>query len=120
MGGEIGLAFITTFLRVRGQVASNLLGQHVQIGDEQVLQRIQIYGQATARAGDPASVSTRGAAILNNVVHATAITQGILDAFVLLAAATAVTVMLVVTRGAAPQGPASHVPLLGRRAARAP
>ncbi len=52
MGGEIGLAFITTFLRVRGQVASNLLGQHIQIGDAQVLQRIQAYGAATAqRAG---------------------------------------------------------------------
>ncbi|HTC50870.1 MAG TPA: MFS transporter [Steroidobacteraceae bacterium] len=120
MGGEIGLAFITTFLRVRGQVASNLLGQHVQIGDEQVLQRIQTYGAATARAGDPTSIGTRGAAILNNVVHATAVTQGILDAFVVLAAATAITVMLVVTRGAAPQGPASHVPLLARRAARLP
>ena len=104
MGGEIGLAFITTFLRVRGQVASNLLGQHVQIGDAQVLQRIQAYGAATASAGDPASASTRGAAVLNNVVHATAITQGILDAFVVLAGATAITVMLVVTRRAAPPG----------------
>ena len=54
-----------------------------------------------------------GAAILNNVVHATAITQGIMDAFVVLAAATAITVMLLVTRRAAPPGPASHVPILG-------
>jgi len=120
MGGEIGLAFVTTFLRVRGQIASNLIGQHVQIGDPQVLQRVQMYGTATARAGDPASVTTRGAAILNNVVHATSITQGIMDAFVVLAAATAITVMLVVSRRAAPQGPASHVPLFGRRPAQVP
>jgi DHA2 family multidrug resistance protein len=120
MGGEIGLAFVTTFLRVRGQVASNLIGQHVQIGDAQVLQRMQAYGTATARAGDPASVTTRGAAILNNVVHATSITQGIMDAFVVLAAATAITVMVVVTRRAAPPGPASHVPLFGRRTAPVP
>ena len=122
MGGEIGLAFVTTFLRVRGQVASNLIGQHVQIGDAQVLQRIQSYGAATAQAGagDAAAVSARGAAILNSVVHATSITQGILDAFVVLAAATAITVMLVVTRRAAPPGPASHVPLFGRRTARLP
>ena len=120
MGGEIGLAFITTFLRVRGQVASNLIGQHVQIGDAQVLQRIQAYGAATARAGDTASVSTRGAAILNNIVHAASITQGIMDAFVVLAGATAITVILIVTRKAAPAGPASHVPLFARRAARAP
>jgi MFS transporter, DHA2 family, multidrug resistance protein len=120
MGGEIGLAFVTTFLRVRGQIASNLIGQHVQIGDAQVLQRMQMYGTATARAGDPASVTTRGAAILNNVVHATSITQGIMDAFVVLAAATAITVMLVVSRRAAPQGPASHVPLFGRGPAQVP
>ena len=120
MGGEIGLAFITTFLRVRGQVASNLLGQHVQSGDAQVLQRIQAYGAATASAGDPASAATRGAAILNNIVHAASITQGIMDAFVVLAGATAITVMLIVTRKAAPAGPASHVPLFARGAARVP
>ncbi|MEJ0005368.1 MAG: hypothetical protein WDM77_03010 [Steroidobacteraceae bacterium] len=91
-----------------------------QSGDDQVLQRIQTYGAATARAGDPASSSTRGAAILNTVVHATSITQGVMDAFVLLAAATAVTVMLVVTRRAAPPGPASPVPIFPRRPVAAP
>jgi DHA2 family multidrug resistance protein len=115
MGGEVGLAFVTTFLRVRGQIASNLLGQHVQIGDAQVLERIQTYGAATAQAGNPAGAAARGTAILNSIVHATSITQGILDAFVVLAAATAITVMLVVTRRAAPPGPASHVPIFGRR-----
>src|SRR5580692_7746523 len=120
MGGEIGLAFITTFLRVRGQIASNLLGQHVQIGDAQVVQRIQTYGAATSQAGDPAAAAARGTAILNSIVHATSITQGILDAFVVLATATAITVMLVVTRRAAPPGPASHVPIFGRRAVPTP
>src|SRR6266702_4385258 len=43
-GGEVGTAFITTFVRVRGQVASNHLGQHIQIGDGQVIQRLQAYG----------------------------------------------------------------------------
>jgi DHA2 family multidrug resistance protein len=120
MGGEVGLAFITTLLRVRGQVASNLLGQHVQVGDVQVLQRIQAYGAATARAGDPGSASARGAAVLNGIVHATAVTQAIMDAFVVLAGATAITVMLIVTRRAAPRGPASHVPFFRRRADAAP
>ena len=120
MGGEIGLAFITTFLRVRGQVASNLLGQHVQVGDVQVLQRIQAYGAATASAGDPTQTTTRGAAVLNNIVHATSITQGIMDSFVVLAGATAITVILIVTRRAAPPGPASHIPLFPARAARVP
>jgi len=116
-GGELGAAFIATFVRVRGQIASNHLGQHIQIGDGQVIQRLQAYGAATARAGDPSSALTRGAAVLNNVVHATAITQGIIDAFVVIAAATAVTVILIITRRAAPPGPASHVPIFAPRKA---
>jgi len=115
-GGEIGSAFIQTFVRVRGQIASNHLGQHIQIGDGTVIQRIQAYGAATARAGDPLSATTRGASVLNNVVHASALTQGIIDAFVVIAAATALTVIFIVTRRAAPPGPASHMPLFASRA----
>ncbi len=32
MGGEIGLAFVTTLVRVRSQTASNLIGQHIEAG----------------------------------------------------------------------------------------
>jgi MFS transporter, DHA2 family, multidrug resistance protein len=114
-GGELGTAFISTFVRVRGQIASNHLGQHIQIGDGEVLHRIQAYGGATARAGDPSSALTRGATVLNNIVHGAAITQGIIDAFVVIAAATALTVILIVTRRAAPAGPASHTPVFAPR-----
>jgi DHA2 family multidrug resistance protein len=114
-GGEIGTAFITTFVRVRGQVASNHLGLNLQVGDARVIQRIQTYGAATARAGDPESAFTRGSVVLNNVVHGMAITQGIIDAFVVIAAATALTVIFIVTRRAAPLGPASHMPLFAPR-----
>ena len=114
-GGEVGQAFIATFVRIRGQIASNHLGQHIQIGDGQVIQRLQAYGAATAQAGDPASATTRGATVLNNLVHGMAITQGIIDAFVVIAAATALTVILIVTRKAAPPGPASHTPILAPR-----
>jgi DHA2 family multidrug resistance protein len=109
MGGEVGQAFIVTFIRVRGQVASNLLGLHVQIGDGQVAQRLQIYAAATAPAGNSASASARGTAVLGSVVHSIAITQGIIDAFVVIAGLTAVTLILLVTRKAAPPGPASHI-----------
>jgi DHA2 family multidrug resistance protein len=117
MGGEIGQAFIATFVRVRGQVASNRLGQHIQIGDTQVIQRLQAYGGATARAGDPSTAATRGATVLNNLVHGMALTQGIIDAFVVIAAATALTLIVIVTRRAAPPGPASHVPIFAPRSA---
>jgi DHA2 family multidrug resistance protein len=114
MGGEIGQSFTATFLRVRGQVASNLLGQHIQIGDEQVVQRIRALGAATARAGDPASITTRGEAIMSGMVHGASITQGIIDTFVVIAAATAVTLILIISRRAAPVGPATHVPFFSR------
>jgi DHA2 family multidrug resistance protein len=113
MGGEVGQAFIATFVRVRGQVASNHLGQHIQIGDPAVIQRVQAYGAATARLGDPAAGALRGENVLGGVVHAMSITQGIIDAFVVIAVATAITLMLIVTRRAAPPGPASHQPILG-------
>ena len=111
MGGEIGQAFITTFVRVRGQVASNLLGLHIQSGDPQTIERIQRYAAATARAGDPQSATARAAGILANVVRQSAVTQGIIDSLVVIAAMTALTLLLIVTRRAAPLGPASHVPL---------
>jgi DHA2 family multidrug resistance protein len=113
MGGEVGQAFIATFVRVRSQVASNHLGQHIQIGDPAALQRIQAYGAATARLGDPAAGALRGENVLGSVVHAMALTQGIIDAFVVIAVATAITLMIIVTRRAAPLGPASHQPILG-------
>ena len=109
MGGEVGQAFITTFIRVREQVASNLLGLHVQVGDVQTIQRLQTYAAATARAGDPSSAAARGAAVLGNVVRSVATTQGIIDGFIVIAALTAVTLILIVTRRAAPPGPATHV-----------
>jgi MFS transporter, DHA2 family, multidrug resistance protein len=109
MGGEVGQAFISTFVRVRGQIASNLLGQHVQIGDATVLQRVQAYGAVTARAGDPLSAGTRGATVLNGIVHAASITQAIIDAFIVIAAATCVVLLIIASRRAAPIGPATHV-----------
>jgi DHA2 family multidrug resistance protein len=113
MGGEVGQAFIATFIRVRSQIASNLLGLHVQIGDGQVAQRLEAYAAATAPAGN--SDTARGAAVLDSVVHSMAVTQGIIDAFVVIAALTAVTLILIVTRRAAPPGPASHISPFARR-----
>jgi MFS transporter, DHA2 family, multidrug resistance protein len=109
MGGEVGQAFITTLIRVREQVASNLLGLHVQIGDGQTIHRLQAYAAATAPAGDPSSAPTRGAAVLSSVIRSAATTQGIIDGFIVIAVLTTVTLILIVTRRAAPPGPATHV-----------
>jgi MFS transporter, DHA2 family, multidrug resistance protein len=111
MGGEIGSAFVTTLARVRGQVASNLLGQHVQVGDPQVLQRVRAYGAVTTRVFDPGAAVARGELVLSDVVRSAATTQAVIDGFVAVAALTAVALLIVVFRSAAPQGPASAPPL---------
>lgn len=107
MGGEIGSGFITTLARVREQIASNLIGLHVQAGDAQVLQRIGAYGAATTRGIDPVGAAYRGETVLDNVVRAAATTQAVMDCFVALALLTAVALLILVTHRAAPQGPAS-------------
>jgi hypothetical protein len=43
-----------------------------------------------------------------------AITQGIIDSFMVIAACTALTVLLVAMARSAPRGPASHVSPFGR------
>ena len=115
MGGELGSAFVVTFVRKRSQIASNLLGQHLQIGDADTVHRIQQYAGATARAGDPSNATERGATLLNSVVHSAATTQAIIDSFVALAFAAAVVLIVIVTRQAAPPHPAGHVPLFKPR-----
>jgi DHA2 family multidrug resistance protein len=115
MGGEIGTAFTVTFVRKRGQIASNLIGQHLQIGDADVIDRMQTYADATAPAGDDSDAFTRGATVLHTVVHSQSIMQGIVDSFVVIAAATAFVLILLVTRRAAPPHPAAHIPFFAPR-----
>jgi MFS transporter, DHA2 family, multidrug resistance protein len=120
MGGEIGSAFVTTLSRVRGQVASNLIGQHVQIGDPQVIQRVTAYGAATTRVIDPVGAVSRGQQVLGNVVRAAATTQAVIDGFVAVGLLTAVALLIVVLRSAAPEGPASPMPLFPVRGSKPP
>jgi DHA2 family multidrug resistance protein len=111
MGGEIGSAFVTTLARVRGQAASNLIGQHVQVGDPQVIQRVSAYGVLTTRVIDPAGAVARGELVLGNVVRAASTTQAVIDCFVTLGLLTAVALLIMALRRAAPEGPASAPPM---------
>jgi DHA2 family multidrug resistance protein len=107
MGGEIGTAFVTTLARVREQVASNLIGQHLQTGDPQVIQRVRAYGAATTKVIDPVGAVARGELALDNIVRIAANTQAVIDCFVVIAIMTAVALLILVIRSAAPEGPAS-------------
>lgn len=114
MGGEVGSAFITTLARVRGQVASNLIGQHVQSGAPQVVDRLRAYGSATTRVLDPDGAIGRGQQILGNVVRSAATMQAIIDGFIAVGLLSAVGLLILVLRSAAPEGPASALPLFPR------
>jgi len=111
MGGEVGSAFITTLTRMREQVASNLIGQHLQSGDARVLQRLSAYGSATTHVIDVAGAAHRGQLVLGNVVRAAATTQSVMDGFVAVGFLSAIALLIVVFRNAAPEGPASAIPL---------
>ena len=108
MGGEIGQAFVVTFDRVRSQIASNLIGLHVQSGDIAVNARIQAYAAATRAAGDPLAGTARGAKILGTVVHNLAATEGVIDTFEAIAAFAALALILMAAQNPAPRGPATH------------
>jgi len=114
MGGEIGQAFVATLTRVRGQVASNLIGLHVQAGDGQVVGRLAAYAARAGRGDpDPTAAARRAAGLLGGVVRSAAQTQGVIDSFVTVAGLTALALALVVAHRPAPLGPASHRPLFG-------
>jgi len=120
MGGEMGTAFVTTLARVREQVASNLIGQHLQVGDPQVIQRVTAYGAATTKVIDPVGAVTRGELTLGNIVRIAANTQAVIDCFVVVGLMTAVALLIVVIRSAAPEGPASPMSLFRARGSSPP
>jgi len=107
MGGEIGQAFAVTFVRVRGQLADNLIGLHVQTGDAAAEQRMRVYGAATARLGDASAALPRGATLLGAAVRQAATTQAIIDAYLVMAVVAALGVLLLMAQKAPPPNPAA-------------
>jgi DHA2 family multidrug resistance protein len=97
---------------VRSQVASNLIGLHVQAGDGAVMQRVSAYAAVAGRNGaDPTTATGRGVTLLGGVVRSAAATQGVIDCFVVVGGLTALALLIVVAHRPAPIGPASHKPL---------
>lgn len=119
-GGELGTAFMTTLARVREQIASNLIGLHVQVGDPRIIHRVQEYGAATTRSIDPAGALERGRLVLAAAVRSAATTQAVIDGFVAIAVLAVVALLIMVFRSAAPAGPASPPPLFPTRAGAKP
>jgi DHA2 family multidrug resistance protein len=120
MGGEIGTAAVATLARVRGQVASNMIGQHVRIGDLDVIARLRAYGAATTRVFDPQLAASRGVAVLSSVVRAASTTQAVIDCFVAISALASIALLVLVLMQSAPSGPASAVPWIAPKATKPP
>jgi DHA2 family multidrug resistance protein len=81
-GAEVGSAFIQTFVRVREQAYSNLIGLHVTAGSLATDQRLQDYAKAvTPRSIGPAEANARATALLARSVAAQANVLAYIDGF---------------------------------------
>ena len=111
LGGEIGTAFTATLVRVRGQIASNQIGLHVQTGDPAVLQRLNLYAAVAGRGAGPTVANGRALVALDQAVRRAASTQAVIDSFIVIAGLTALALLMVSIHRAAPLGPATPRPL---------
>jgi MFS transporter, DHA2 family, multidrug resistance protein len=95
-GGEIGTAFMQTFVRVREQVHSNLIGLHVDSLAGTTIDRLAAYrGAVGARSADVAEVSAKAAKLLANAVAQQAAVLSYIDGFLAAAGGAFVCLLLV-------------------------
>ena len=81
-GGEIGTAFMQTFVRVREQVHSNLIGLHVDSLGGQTADRLAAYRSAVgAHSSDAALAAERATSLLGSAVAKQAAVLSYIDGF---------------------------------------
>ncbi|ORE90364.1 MFS transporter [Aurantimonas sp. 22II-16-19i] len=81
-GGEIGIAFMETFLRVREQVHSNLVGLHVQSHQDLTAERLAAYEHLLApHMTDPAAIAGQATGLLASAVARQAAVLSYIDGF---------------------------------------
>jgi MFS transporter, DHA2 family, multidrug resistance protein len=94
-GAELGTAFIQTFIRVREQVYSNLIGLHVTSGSSSTVTRLQGYANAVIgrSVGYPAA-HARATALLARAVRNQSYVLAFIDGFMILGFAVIAGVLL--------------------------
>jgi DHA2 family multidrug resistance protein len=109
-GAEIGVALMGTWLRVREQIHSNYLGQHVASGSFDVERILKQMAEGFAGRGE-ATAPGRALGSLSALVAREANVLAYIDGFWLTfwIAIAALGVLALITR--APQGPLTPVPL---------
>ena len=81
-GGEIGVGFMQTFVRVREQVHSNLLGLHVEELTVATLDRLALYRSAVgSRMADQTEAASQAIRLLANAVAKQASVLSYIDGF---------------------------------------
>ena len=99
-GGELGTAFMQTFVRVREQVHSNLLGLHVDAYSALTADRLLGYGSAVgARTSDLVNTSSKAATLLASSVAQQAEVLSYIDGFTAAAGGATVCLLLVACLG---------------------
>jgi MFS transporter, DHA2 family, multidrug resistance protein len=84
-GGQLGNAFVQTFVRMREQTYSNLVGLHVHAGALMTDQRLADYGNAVfGRSNGQPEASARATALLAHAVQNQAYVLAYIDGFMVL------------------------------------
>jgi MFS transporter, DHA2 family, multidrug resistance protein len=107
-GAELGTAFIQTFVRVREQVYSNLVGLHVTTGSLFTGERLHDYASALAgRSVGEAEANTRGTMLVARAVQNQAYVLAYIDGFMVIGFAVIGVLLLIMTLRAPPVAHAS-------------
>lgn len=105
-GGEIGTAFMQTFVRVREQIHSNLLGLHVDALSGLTNDRLLAYrGAIDAHTADLAQSAGRATRLLANSVAQQAAILSYIDGFTVAAAGALLCLLLAAIMRPTPPSP---------------
>jgi DHA2 family multidrug resistance protein len=105
-GGEIGTAFMQTFVRVREQVHSNLVGLHVSGSGGFVIDRLSSYQAVIAtHTADLGNAAASASKLLSGAVAQQAAVLSYIDGFMAAAAGAFVCLLLVALMRRPPPSP---------------
>jgi DHA2 family multidrug resistance protein len=116
LGGELGLAAMTTFVRKSEQTASNIITSDVTAGAYQTGQALQgLAGSVATRSSGAVEASSRAGALMGNTVRAQAHILSYIEGFMVLVAAGGATLLLLAMLPTVTDHPAKHLPLFRRQ-----
>jgi DHA2 family multidrug resistance protein len=85
LGGELGAAFMQTFVRVREQFHSFSLGVNIEEGNPEIVQRLAGYAaRVVAQSAGNAEASERAVSLLGGVVRSQAYVLAYIDGFLVI------------------------------------